>query len=200
MALQYADRITPVAWRYTGSGRYGASDDLYRKDPNSYLSYRQPRQLLAAILLALPLSLLIMPTKIRRGATLLALSVLAWGVSSLLMSGVRELPPPPLQFLTVSFIAFFAAGIASAIQAWIRWRPLRGWGNVPLAVIGAGALAFFVCGWSQWNHFFPIGGEGWELIFDPLGSSILAAGLSFLFSLPETLITKFGSKGLQGQT
>jgi len=129
----------------------------------------------------------------------LAISLFA-ALSTTDLEQVTKYEPSHLQFLTVSFIAFFAAGIASAIQAWIRWRPLRGWGNVPLAVIGAGALAFFVCGWSRRNHFFPIGGEGWEPIFDPLGSSILAAGLSFLFSLPETLITKFGSKGLQGQT
>jgi len=31
-----------------------------------------------------------------------------------------------------------------------------------------------VCGLTRSNGFFPIGSEGWELIFDPLSSALFA--------------------------
>lgn len=70
-------------------------------------------------------------------------------------------------------------------------RPLREMGSSVLSVVGSGILAFFLCGWSRWYSFFPIGGDGWELIFDPIGSSLLSAAMAFPLSLLGTLISRW---------
>lgn len=193
LALWYADRVRPVFSRYASSGRYAASYDLWRRDQAGYLAQRRPRQALAAILLALPFSLLVIPTRTRRAGVLLIVPIIAWGGWSLFMKQIREVPPPPLFFLTVSFIAFLTAGVVTAAGVFlpwksIAWRPLRGVSRVGLSVVGAGGLAFLACGWTRWNSLFPIGGEGWELIFDPLGSAILAAGVAAILSLLDSLL------------
>ncbi|MBI4736328.1 MAG: HEAT repeat domain-containing protein [candidate division NC10 bacterium] len=195
VALWYADRIRPVYSRYASSGRYAASSDLSRKDQAGYIAYRRPRQALAAVLLALPCFLLLIPEKTRRAGGLLSVAILGWGIWSLFMTGVRELPPPPLFFFTLSFSAFLAAGVATAgagILPWerIRWGPLRGVSRVGLSAVGAGGLAFLACGWSRWNSLFPIGGEGWELIFDPLGSAIVAVVVAAVLSFLDILVTR----------
>ncbi|MCI0410549.1 MAG: hypothetical protein L0191_18650, partial [Acidobacteria bacterium] len=193
VALLYADRIVPVYSRYS-TGRYAASSDLYRKDPAGYLAYRRPRQLLTAVLIALPFTVLLLYRRTRPSAVLLVTAALGWGVWSLFVKGVRELPPPPLHFLTIACIAFLAAGSVSALLLFLSRVGTRfswlsdGLGRGGLAVVAAGGLAFVVCAWSRWNHLFPIGGEGWELIFDPLGSAILAVGAATLLSLLDMLI------------
>ncbi|MCI0409657.1 MAG: hypothetical protein L0191_14030, partial [Acidobacteria bacterium] len=196
VALPYADRIDPAYSRYASAGRYAASRDLYQRDAAGYLTYRRPRQFLAALLIALPFAILLLHRRTRRAAVLLVAAALGWGVWSLFVGGVRELPPPPLHFLTIACIAFLAAGSVSALLAFLsRTGPRLSWlrdgpGRGGLAVIGAGGLAFAVCAWSRWHHLFPIGGEGWELIFDPLGSAILAAGAAMLLSLLDMLISR----------
>jgi hypothetical protein len=42
------------------------------------------------------------------------------------------------------------------------------------AVVLATVLAFLVCGLTRSTGLFPIGSEGWELIFDPLSSALFA--------------------------
>jgi hypothetical protein len=196
VALPYADRIEPPYGRYTSTGRYAASYDLYGKDPAGYLAYRRPRQFLAALLIALPFTIFLLHRWTRRSAVLLMVGVLGWGTWSLFMTGVREIPPPPLHLLTIACVAFLAAGSVSALLAFLsragtRFSWLRdGLGKGGLAVVGAGGLAFAVCAWTRWNDLFPIGGEGWELIFDPLGSGILAVGAAVLLSLLDMLISR----------
>lgn len=109
------------------------------------------------------------------------------------MHGVRELPPPPLYFLTVSFIAFASGGAVSAAllllpQVMGSWRRLRELGRAAAAVFGAMFVAFGVCAWTRSQELFPIGGEGWELLFDPLGSAVLAGGAAFLLSVLDVAI------------
>lgn len=196
VALKYADRITPAYPSPRISARFVASDDLYRKDPDGYLSYRRPRQFFASLLLALPLALLLIPKMTRRAAILLIISILAWGVWSLFIKGPRELPSPPLHYLTLGFFAFLATGTVAALSAfWRRWwmsrGPLREMGSSALSVGGAAVLAFFLCGWSRWYGFFPIGGEGWELIFDPIGSAAAAAVVALPLSLLEILLSRW---------
>jgi hypothetical protein len=40
--------------------------------------------------------------------------------------------------------------------------------------------AFFVCGAARWFAVYPVGGEGWELIFEPLAATIVAVMLCAL--------------------
>jgi hypothetical protein len=130
---------------------------------------------------------LVIPRRTRRAGVLGVAAMAAWAVWSLFLSQVRELPPPPLHFLTLSSIAFAAAGsvsagitlLASALPAWAR--PL-------LAGAAAGVLGFVLCAWSRWTHRFPIGGEGWELIFEPVGSGVLAAMAATVLVLGEVLV------------
>jgi hypothetical protein len=196
VALRYADRVMPPYGRYTSTGRYAASYDLYGKDPAGYLAYRRPRQFLAALLIASPFTIFLLHRWTRRSAVLLMIGILGWGTWSLFMKGVRELPPPPLHLLTIACIAFLAAGSVSALLAFLsrtatRFSWLRdGLGKGGLAVVGGGGVAFAVCAWARGNGLFPIGGEGWELIFDPLGSAILAVGAAVLLSLLDIFISR----------
>lgn len=84
--------------------------------------------------------------------------------------------------MTLSSPAFVAAGsvsagitlLASALPAWAGQPP--------------GVLGFVLCAWSRWTHRFPIGGEGWELIFEPLGSGVLAAMAATVLVFGEVLV------------
>lgn len=198
VALSYADRITPAFPSPRTSARYVASYDLHSKDSAGYLDYRRPRQLRAALALALPLALLLIPRPTRRPAIPLILAILAWGVWSLFIKGLRELPPPPLHYLTLAFIALLAAGLVTALLSfwrsrWISRGSLREMGVGALSAPVAAVLAFFVCGWSRWYGFFPIGGEGWELIFDPIGSAVVAGVAALPLSLVEILLSRWQS-------
>lgn len=199
VALSYADRITPAFPSPRTSARYVASYDLYSKDSAGYLDYRRPRQFRAALALALPLALLLIPRPTRRPAIPLLLAVLAWGIWSLSLKGLRELPPPPLHYLTLTFLAFLAAGFVVFLAALSRrWRisqgPLREMGVGALSAPAAAVLAFFVCGWSRWYGYFPIGGEGWELIFDPIASAVVASVAALPLALVELLIFRWQNR------
>jgi len=178
VALAYADRIAAPRARYS-QGRYGASYDLSYKNKAAYADYRRPRQAAAAGALALGFCILLVWRRTRRPGAILVLAALAWGVASLFATGVRELPPPPLQFLGATAIAFLSAG---ASVAWLAQysqgradTTAKTFGRAGAAVPLAMVLAFFACGFTRWNDIYPIGGEGWELIFDPIGSAVIAA-------------------------
>lgn len=193
LALSYADRIVPISYRYTGSGRYGAALDLQRRNASAYDQYRRPRQVRAALRLALPIAILMFFRPFRRSAALLIIGILAWGVWSVHTGGVRELPPPPLHFFTVSFIAFAAAAVIAALLAvapqFITWWPrLSGRGQTAATIFGAVVLAFIACAWTRSREIFPIGGEGWELFFDPLGSAVLAGAGAFVLSALDVYV------------
>ncbi len=180
VALKSADRISTPRTRYMSQGRYGASHTLHGKDPAAYVDYRRPRQSAAGALLAAAFGLLLAWPRTRRAGASLVVAALAWSVWSLLATQLRELPPPPLQFLTLSAIAFLSAGASVAAVALMTRRTEPGGVARAIgrgsAVLGIAAVtAFFVCGYTRWHGIFPIGGEGWELIFDPIGAAIIAA-------------------------
>lgn len=179
-ALNYADRIVPVSGRYMPIGRFGQSYDLASRDRSAYAAHRRPQQLLAEGLAALTISLLLMFRHLRKMAVALLAAIFMWALWTIFQTSVRELPPPPLFFLTVSSIAFLSAGFLSGLFSYLH---VKGWLKVVTAPVSAGIFAFFICGFTRWSSLFPIGGEGWELIFDPLGSAILAIPAAFVLSL-----------------
>lgn len=180
VALDFADRIVPISGRYASIGRFGESYDLASKDRTSYVRLRRPGQLMAAGLAALAIAALLAATRFRRLAVALVVSVGAWALWSVFQTDVRELPPLPLAFLTVSCLAFLSAGLAAGSLTLVRTRP---WPRVVGAPIVAGIGAFVICGVTRSTGLFPIGSEGWELIFDPLASAVLAVPVAFMLSL-----------------
>jgi peptidoglycan/LPS O-acetylase OafA/YrhL len=188
-ALRHVDRIATPGARYVMQGRYGASYDLWSRDRAAYLDYRRPRQAAAGALLAAACGVLLAWKRTRRAGAALVTAALAWSAWSLLATQPRELPPPPLQFATVTAIALLSAGAAVAAVAFLTQGrapggPAKALGQGSAAVGIAAVLAFFACGATRWYGVFPVGGEGWELIFDPVGSALVAGAaataLSFL--------------------
>jgi len=180
IALRYADRISTPGARSIMQGRYWASYDLWHKDKAAYLDYRRPRQAAAGALLAAVLAALLAWKRTRRAGALLVTVALTWSLWSLSATQLRELPPPPLQFLTISAIAFLCAGVSVAAMAHLSKSSapdnlMQAVGRGSTAIGAAAILAFFACGYTRWYDLFPIGGEGWDLIFDPIGSAIIAA-------------------------
>jgi hypothetical protein len=55
-------------------------------------------------------------------------------------------------------------------------------------VAGSGAAAFVVCASTRNARIFPIGSEGWELIFEPLGSFLLAVVAAAILATVDGLI------------
>lgn len=179
-ALAFADRIVPVSGRYASIGRFGESYDLASKDPSAYARLRRPGQLTAAGLAALMMSPLLAVRRYRKLSAALIVSLGAWAVWSLFQSGVRELPPFPLSFLTVSCLAFLSAGLVAGSLTRLRSRR---WLRVAVSPIAAGIGAFVVCGLTRSMGLFPIGSEGWELVFDPVASAVVAAPVALMVSL-----------------
>jgi HEAT repeat protein len=192
VALRYADRISAPRTRHA-NGRFEASYALWNKDRTAYVRYRRSRQVLTAAALALALCVLFAAAPGRRLAAILVGAALTWLLATLGARTMRELPPPPLQFITVTAVACFSAGIVVAGLAFRAQRRapdtksralLRGLAAVILAPL----VAFLVCGVTRSNAFFPIESEGWELIFEPLGSAILAAVAAAALALLDGLI------------
>ena len=172
VALRFADRIVPIRGRYAGVGRFGASYYLAGRDPAAYVRVRRPRQLMTAGVLAVLVSLLALAAPLRKTAIAFIAAIAMWAGWTLFQTSVRELPPFPLSFLTAPFLGFICAGATAGLLSRfvkLRWLRLLG------APIAAGVAALIVCGYSRSASLFPIGGEGWELIFDPLISAIIAA-------------------------
>jgi hypothetical protein len=180
VALATADRIVPIHGRYTSVGRFGESYDLASRDGPAYASWRRPRQLVAAGLAALLISPLLALKRLRKIAAAMLASLGTWAVWSAFQTGVRELPPPPLFFFTVSCLAFLSAGLVAGAFALM---PVRGWVKVAAGPVVAGVCAFLICGFTRSTSLFPIGSEGWELIFDPLSSALLALPVALVLSL-----------------
>jgi hypothetical protein len=185
LALEHADRISTPASRSVNDGRLNASRALANRDARAYASVRAPRQAaLAGTLCACALLLLVFP-QTRAAALAAALPLGAWAAWSLSVGAVRELPPLVLAPLTiVGAAAIVAALVAGAAAIWRSRGHAPGWiGALVTAAAATGTaaiVAFFVCGAARWWDVFPVGGEGWELIFDPLGAALVAAPLAAL--------------------
>jgi hypothetical protein len=185
LALQYADRITTRASRSSNDGRLAASTALSARDARAYESLRRPRQAMLAAALAACALLLLAFRQARAAALAAALPLAAWAAWSLGAHGVRELPPLALAPFTIVGSASIAAGVTAAAAALWRSRGhASGWSGAALTGIGtifvAAVAAFFACGFARWLDVFPVGGEGWELIFDPLGAALAAVPLAAL--------------------
>jgi HEAT repeat protein len=173
LSLQYADRITPHA------ARFRASSALARADLTAYDATRRQRQAAFAMLMALGIALVMLVRSApRRPVVLLAASAAGWAVWSVQASGVRELPPPPMQLLSVGALACFSAGFATSGAALAARRSSPG--RIPTAVrivlvlVAAGVIGATVCGITRNTGLFPSDMGGWERIFDPLAAMILA--------------------------
>jgi branched-subunit amino acid transport protein len=92
---------------------------------------------------------------------------------------VRELPPAPLSFLTVSGLAFMTAGVVAGL---LTLLPVRRWVKVIASPVVAGIGAGVICGLTRSAGLFPIGSGGWDLITDPLFSGVLAAPAAFMLA------------------
>lgn len=185
VALGFADRIVPVSGRHMSDGSFGESADLASKDRVSYVRARRPRQLIAAGVAILTISPLLAVGRFRKLAVSLILSLGLWTVWFSFQGSVRELPPPRFSFLTVSCLAFLSAGVAAGSLTLLR---MHRWLRVIGAPIAAGIGAFVVCAVTRWAGWFPVGSEGWELVFDPLASVSLAVPVAILLALGfETL-------------
>ena len=184
-ALSYADRIRTPGARTPNDGRFAASYALHRADPDAYAAVRRPRQaLLASALAVLALSLAFLRPA-RYAAVAASLPLAAWTMWTLGAGGVRELPPLELAPMTVVGSASIAAAlVAAGVVLWRARGGAAGWVRGLRAgggAVGIAALAgFFGCGMLRWYDVFPIGGEGWELIFDPIGAALLAGVLAAL--------------------
>lgn len=179
-ALAFADRIQPMHGRYDYMGRFGASSFLASKDAETYTAWRRPGQLLSAALLALACALTLIPVKTRKfGAGLLA-GIVLWIVFMMFETGVQKFPPPPLWVLSVPFMAFLAAGLASGTVASMK---RKNWTKLMTSPVAAGMAALLICTYTRWQGWFPIGDGGWALFFDPIGCALLSALASFIISL-----------------
>ncbi len=196
LALEHADRVATPASRSVNDGRLAASHALSRSDPRAYEKARRPGQAaLAGALAACALLLLAFPLT-RAAAVAAALPLGAWAAWSASVGTVRELPPLALAPLTIVGSAAIVAALVAGAAA--LWRS-RGHapGGIGALVTGAAATgiaavaAFFFCGAMRWYDVFPVGGEGWELIFDPLGAALAAlplAALGFAGAAAATMV------------
>jgi hypothetical protein len=170
--LAYADRITP------NDARFRASAALARADPGAYDAARRGRQSLIALAVAAACAVLAFWPGFRRPALLFALSAIGLALWTQQASGVRDLPPPPLQLLGVAAIGFLSAGAAAAVAALLPHHRsgLRS-ALVRLAgtTFGAAMLGGAAGAISRRARLFPSGLAGWELVFDPIGGAIVAA-------------------------
>jgi hypothetical protein len=195
VALEAADRIKPISGRHISTGRFGESYDLASKDPRAYAARRRAWQLLACAVLAIVLAALRVVKAMRRVATALLVAVFLWAQWFSFQTDVRELPPPPLMFLTASFLAFVSAGLASGLTVRLR---IPGWQRVAAAPLAAAAGAFLLCAATRAAGLFPSGNEGGQLFFEPTGSAVLAAAAALAISLGLALVASADSRLTSG--
>lgn len=177
LATAYADRVTPNA------ARYRASAALARADGAAYDARRRPQQAVIGLAIMLAFGLLsgllsVRRSPLRRPALLLTMSAAGWVLWTFQASGVRDLPPPPLQLLSVAALALFSAGSVTAAAAMIR-RPARTASSTiirgVLTLTAAAGIAGVMCFATRRVRLFPSDRDGWELVFDPIGAAVLAA-------------------------
>jgi len=80
----------------------------------------------------------------------------------------------------------------------LRQRPLRALAKALASPAAAGGAALVVCGWTRSSHSFPafpVGGESWELLFDPVASALLAAATAFVLALVHLAVPDKGDRG-----
>jgi hypothetical protein len=120
-------------------------------------------------------------------------SVVGWAAWTLQSSGVRNLPPPPLWFLSIPAIAFLSAGATAGCAALIARGPARA--AAPTAVRGiltmivSGTVAGIVCFATRNAGLFPGGMAGWELIVDPLAAIFLAIVVAAILVVVDRLLS-----------
>jgi hypothetical protein len=193
LALAYADRITTPRARTLNDGRLAASAALWRQDRRAYMAERRPRQALLAAAIALAAALLASLRSVGTAGIAAAVPAAAWALWTLRIESVRELPPLALAPLTVVGSASLAAAlVCAAVELW-RNRRMRPTSGATFVVRGgaigvAAALAFVLCGAARWFDVFPVGAEGWEMVFEPLGA-VLAASVLATASLAMAAVT-----------
>ena len=180
VALRTADQIGPVSGRSASTGRFGVSADLASRDSEGYAARRRPGQFLVAAVVAAIASLLLVFPALRKLAVALLAAVGLWALWFSLQRDVRELPPPRLAVLTVSFLAFMTAGLTAGTISLLR---ARGWLKIVTAPMLASAGALLVCAYTRSAGWFPTGGDGWSLITDPLACAVLAAPAALAISV-----------------
>lgn len=186
-ALEYADRVTPV------HARFRASEALARADAAGYDATRRRQQAAVAAVIALGFGLLAAcHWRLARPAVLVGASMVGWAAWTLQASGVRDLPPPPLRFLSVAAIAFLSAGATAGTLSLIAGRPPGGAGPIVrravLMMLTSGVVAGAICDVTRYARLFPMVMSGWELIFDPLAATILAMAVAAMLVLVERLL------------
>lgn len=194
LSLQHADRVTPHA------ARFRASSALARADLPAYDATRRQRQAAMAMLIALGIALVMLVRSApRRPIALLAASAAGWAVWSIQASGVRDLPPPPLQLFSVGALACLSAGLATTGAAVVAPRPSPG--RVPAAVrivlvlAAAGVISATVCGVTRSAGLFPSDMGGWELIFDPLAAMMLAVIAAAILMSLDGIVSRVRQRG-----
>lgn len=180
VALEAADQIKPISGRYLSAGRFGESYDLASRDSRAYAARRRAWQLLAAGVLAILFATLRAVKVMREVATALLAAVLMWAAWFSFRTDVRELPPPPLMFLTASCLAFLSAGLVTGVIARLE---IPGWQKVAAATLGAAVCAFLACAITRSAGLFPIENEAWALILEAMGSAALAAPAALAISV-----------------
>jgi hypothetical protein len=99
-----------------------------------------------------------------------------WGVLMMFETDMRQLPPFPLMFLSVSFLACLSAGAAVASVLGIRRRWLR-------LVTAPTVAAFVACAATRWTGAFPATTDGWESIFEPPAAALVATPVALLLAV-----------------
>jgi hypothetical protein len=185
IALKAADQITPLSGRHMSTGRFGESHDLASRDPRAYAARRRAWQWLAAGALAILFAALRRVTTMRRIATAVLVAIPMWVAWFSFQTDVRELPPPQLMFLTASCLAFLTAGLVSGVTASLA---MRRWKQMTTAPFVAAVCAFLLCAVTRTAGLFP-GSDGSRLMFEPIGSALLAAAAALAISLGLALET-----------
>ena len=195
VALDWADRIKPIAGRRLSAGRFGESVDLSARDPQAYAARRRAWQMLIAGALATVFATLRVVRAARIVATALLAAVFMWGAWLSFQIDVRELPPPPLMYLTPSCLAFLSAGVISGVTAGLR---LPGFRKIAAAMLTAAACAFLLCAATRAAGLFPSEGGDGLVIFKPLGSALLSAAGALAISLGLVLEGRGASPSISG--
>jgi hypothetical protein len=185
VALEAGDQIKPISGRHMADGRFGESFDLASRDPRAYAARRRAWQLLVAGLLAILFAALRAVKAVRTIASALLMAVFMWAAWFSFQSDVRELPPPPLMFLTTSCLAFVSAGLTAGLIGCVR---IQGWQRVAAAPLAAAVCSYLLCISTRAAGLFPAS-DGGRLIFEPAGGALLAAAAALAISFGLALET-----------